>query len=131
MTGTEAGSTSTAFYTNYVSSSDNYGHQLVATQNGIRYDAISNGTVSTVWNIPYAQMCFKTISNQTTNGNGLLLLDIATASYAVIEVRPSGNLFGVPVALNDGSWYAIIQDFGGTRKTNYTLSAHVTYIHWI
>lgn len=72
----------------------------------------------------------KTISNQTTNGNGLLLLDLSTASTVVLEVRPSGDLFGVPVALNNGSWYAIIQDFGGTRKTNYTLSAHVTYMSY-
>lgn len=72
-----------------------------------------------------------TISNQTTNGNGLLHLNLSTGSTIVLEVRPSGDHFGIPVALNNGSWYAIIEDFAGTRKTNYTLSAHVTYMSYL
>ena len=36
-------------YTNYNSSSDNYGHQIVCTNSGIRYDAIGNGSTTTIW----------------------------------------------------------------------------------
>ena len=106
-----------------------YRYQLVCRADGRLVYQQYDGTTWTTKGY-YCTPMTKTISNQSTNGNGLLLLDLSTANMAVLEVRPSGDLFGVPVALNTGSWYAIIQDFGGTRKINYTLSAHVTYIQW-
>lgn len=46
---TAGGASVIRYYTNYYSDSNNYGHQLVLTNSAIRYDAISNGVVTTVW----------------------------------------------------------------------------------
>lgn len=39
-----------AYYTSYKSASDNYGHQLVLNSSGIRYDSVTNGVTTTIWN---------------------------------------------------------------------------------
>ena len=46
---TSGGSFVIRFYSNYTSASSNYGHQIVLTQSNIRYDAITNGAIQTIW----------------------------------------------------------------------------------
>lgn len=69
---------STALYSNYVSGSDNYGHQLVATQNGIRYDGISDGTVSTVWEISKNLLSDSGDYSGTSNAWNLRFISVGT-----------------------------------------------------
>ena len=37
------------YYTTFVDSSNNYGHQVVFSANGLRYDSITNGDLTTIW----------------------------------------------------------------------------------
>ncbi len=59
------------------------------------------------------------IANLTTNANGIALLPLSVANYAIIDVRTSYlSKFSSFRGLSGGQWYAVVENFDGTRVTN-------------
>ena len=111
------GSFTILMYSNYVSASNNYGRRLVCTPTELRFETVSNGTLSTLYSVPQPTQFNVTFAS----GIGATTID---GTRALIPIRCVGNnAYRVEARVTgSGKWSIWLINDNGTVATNVSAS---------